>query len=1025
MPDEEEPKENVSSDRAASIYAEFLARIESGEGSDIAELYQRCPELESELQGLHQAHMRAAAALSKLHLAGPLVERIKGRFGPEVDPEITLEIESGRGSDFSSDVVRRLASRPGSFGRYRIKGEFERGGMGAILRVWDEDLRRHLAMKVMLGKADPDAPGDTPKMNTRALGRFLEEAQVTGQLDHPGIVPVHELGLTPEGRMYFTMKLVKGRTLRQILGLLAKGEEEWTQARTLNVVLKVCEAVSYAHAKNVLHRDLKPANIMVGRFGEVYVMDWGLAKIIGRRDEKDIRIREEPEATELGPEGQEKVEIDPEIPLYTMDGDVVGTPAYMSPEQADGRVDELSPQSDIYSIGAILYHLISGRMPYAGGARRIDNYIIWRRVKAGSLDSLSTLAPGAPPELVSICEKAMMRNPLERYSSVRELAEELQAYLEGRVVPAHRTGLAIELRKWVERNRLAAGALAAAVLLLLGGSATVYGVQSSKLRAVETEQAQTLAASKRAKELAEAAAASEAAALAQQKENLVLQADYAIENANLEEVEVLMAEFRGLAPEDFLPHLVLARGYSQYLRTAEAERELHRARDKGYVADVPDPNDARGLYLRGLALVIERDPAERGEAIRCLGEAIRLDTQVRAAYFPLYSLHKESGDLVAAEAALAAFQEILATGDDYYDVVDAIRAELQGRYQDAVDVLLKTEREVGEERAVELRLSRILGRLYLALASEGAGGRPSAVNLDAADERLQAAVASVPSDAASWANLGLLEVRRFWLDPAAETADDHLRRALEAGRRAILEYPQLAPGHRVILNALVFMATRTFDPGGPDFELFEEAREVAGKLRALDPRHPSLDLMEAEIDFHLGMHAEVMGDNDRVEELYRRSVSLNPNQVLPRFWLAQRAFLREDFEASLEQLQAARSVLSRYADEDVVRALPDVFRIKVHVWTLGAAGRVPTPEAIEIGLDARDDIEAALESGLEVETIDLLNYVEFLATSPSPELRDCEGAELVFENYSLGERLRGSLDEDSVRAVEAALRDCE
>ena len=1025
MPDEEEPQENVSSDRAASVYAEYLARRESGEGSDFAELYQRCPELESELRSLHQAHLRAAAALNKLHLAGSLVERIKGRFGPEVDPGITLEVESGRGSDFSSDVVRRLANRPGSFGRYQIKGEFERGGMGAILRVWDEDLRRHLAMKVMLGKADPEAPGASPKMNTRALGRFLEEAQVTGQLDHPGIVPVHELGLTPEGRMYFTMKLVKGRTLRQILGLLAKDEEGWTQTRTLHVVLKVCEAVSYAHAKNVIHRDLKPANIMVGRYGEVYVMDWGLAKIIGRKDEKDVRIREEPDATELRPEGQEKVEVDPEIPLYTMDGDVVGTPAYMSPEQADGRIDELSPQSDIYSIGALLYHLICGRMPYAGGARRLDNYIIWRRVKAGNLDSLSTLAPSAPPELVSICEKAMMRNPLERYSSVKELAGELQAYLEGRVVQAHRTGPAIELRKWVERNRLAAGALAAAVLFLLVGSATVYLVQRSKLRAIETEQAQTLAASQRAKQLAEAAAASAATALEQKKENLVIQADYAIENAHLEEVEVLMAEYRGLAPEDFLPHLVLARGYSQYLRTAEAEKELHKARGKGYEADAPDPNDARGLYLRGLALVIERDPAERSEAIRCFSEAIRLDTRGRAAYFPLYSLHKESGDLVAAEAALAAFQKILATGDDYYDVVGAIRAELQGRFQDAIDMLLETEQGVGEERAAELRLNRILGRLYLALASGGAGRRPSGVHLDAADERLQAAVASVPSDAASWANLGSLEVRRYWLDPGAETAGDHLQRALEFGRRAVLEYPQLAPGHRIILNALVFMATRAFDPRDPDLELFEEAQEVAGELRAQDPEHPSLDLMEAEIDFHLGMHAEAMGDSDRVEELYRHSVSLNPNQVLPRYWLAQREYVREDFEASFEQLRAARSVLSRYAHEGVVRKLPDAFRIKVHIWTLGAAGRVQTPEAIEIGLDARDDIEAALETGLEVETIDLLNYVEFLATSPSPELRDCEEAELVFETYSLAERLRGSPNEDSVRAVEAALRDCE
>jgi tetratricopeptide (TPR) repeat protein len=782
--------------------------------------------------------------------------------------------------------------------------------------------------------------------------------------------------------------------------------------------------MSYAHAKDVVHRDLKPSNIMVGRFGEVYVMDWGLARIVGSKDEKDIRIRAEPETSVLHSERHENLSSDAETPLCTMDGDVVGTPAYMSPEQAEGRLDELGPRSDVYSVGAILYHLISGQVPYVKERMKANNYAIWRWVQAGPPDPLEVVAPNAPPEIISICERAMDRDASQRYPTIGDLAAELRAYLEGRVVLSHRTGLAIELRKWTQRNQLAAAALAAAALFLLVGAATVYWVQSSKLSAIEAEQAQTLAAKQRAEALSRTVAEAAAAALALRKENLVMQADYAIETANLAQVEVLMAEYRGLDPEDFLPHLVLARGYSQYLRGAEAEREFRRARDLGYEDAPLDADDARGLYLRGLALVIERDPARLDEAIRCLSEAVRLDARMRAAYFPLYSLHKERGDLVSAEQALAAFHEILATGDDYYGVVAAFRAELQGRFQDAIDVLLRTQLRVGEARARELRLDRILGRLYLSQEAQHAESERSASALDAADLRLHAAVLSVPSDAASWANLGQVELRRYLRDPAGATAVEHLQRMLRYGRRAVLEHPRFAQGYRIVLNALVFTATRSFDPYDSDSKLLDEAREVAAELRNLDPQHPSLALMEAEIDFHAGMRAEALGQDEPAEELYLRSLARNPNQVLPRLWLAQRAYAREEFEAAVEQLREARSVLSRHAQEAAIRALPEVFITKLHIWTLGAAGRVEGPAAIELGLSAHEDIQAAIDDGREIETLELLNYVEFLATSPRAELRDCEEARRVFESHGLAEKLRGTPYAESVRAVEAALRDC-
>jgi serine/threonine protein kinase len=149
-------------------------------------------------------------------------------------------------------------------------------------------------MKVVLGHGDP-GKGETPPVDEKTLGRFVEEAQVTGQLDHPGIVPVHEIGVDAEGRVYFTMRLVQGDDLRAVFEQLRAGQGGWTQTRVLGVILKVCEAMAFAHAKGVIHRDLKPANIMVGRFGEAYVMDWGLARVLDREDERDIRVRAPPD----------------------------------------------------------------------------------------------------------------------------------------------------------------------------------------------------------------------------------------------------------------------------------------------------------------------------------------------------------------------------------------------------------------------------------------------------------------------------------------------------------------------------------------------------------------------------------------------------------------------------------------------------------------------------------------------------------------------------------------------------------
>jgi formylglycine-generating enzyme required for sulfatase activity len=408
---------------ALELFAGWLSARESGDGVEFAELQRRHPRLAPELEELHATWKVLAAA-------------------EEVAEE--PELPSAR--------ISRLTSRGAGFDRYKLEGEIARGGMGAILRVWDEDLRRHLAMKVALA---------APRTPSRTLARFLEEAQVTGQLDHPGIVPVHELGLDSQGRLYFTMKLVEGRDLKRIFELVFDGEDGWNETRAIGVILKVCEAMAYAHKKGVIHRDLKPANIMVGSFGEVFVMDWGLARSLRGADPHDLRLAPQPPP--------DVDDASPAAALVTRDGDVLGTPAYMPPEQARGDIEKLSSRSDVYSIGAMLYHLLARQVPYLSAGERAGHRELLERVLAGPPLPLHELNPEVHAELAAICEKAMSRDAEHRYPDTLAFAEDLRAYLENRVVAAYETGAGAELRKWIARNRALAAACAVAIGILAVG----------------------------------------------------------------------------------------------------------------------------------------------------------------------------------------------------------------------------------------------------------------------------------------------------------------------------------------------------------------------------------------------------------------------------------------------------------------------------------------------------------------------------------------------------------------------------
>ena len=439
---------------AQRLLEDLLAHRGEVDEGDFDRLIAERPDLERELREIRDACVEVDRALGVARAS-----------------EIAQRAETDR-------LLAEISADPGADGRYAIEREIGRGGMGAVFRVCDRKLDRALAMKVILGQADERPGGGTPAIGPGPLSRFLNEARITSQLDHPGIVPVHELGLDEHGRAFFTMKLVGGRTLAEIYLRRTKGDPEWSTPKVLGLIQRVCEAVAFAHERGVIHRDLKPSNVMVGDFGEVYVMDWGLARSVGSGA-----------GATTSEDGSGADAALSTLVAETRAGNQAGTPAYMSPEQASGRIGEMGPQSDVYSIGAMLYELAAGHPPYCEPGRGSTPAEVLAHLVERPPAKLG--AGAAPPELAAICERAMARSTSDRYRDVGELFRDLQAFLDGRVVEAYETGAFAEARKWVQRNRGLASALAAAVLLLVAGlTASLVFKSRADSKAVEaTDQA--------------------------------------------------------------------------------------------------------------------------------------------------------------------------------------------------------------------------------------------------------------------------------------------------------------------------------------------------------------------------------------------------------------------------------------------------------------------------------------------------------------------------------------------------------
>lgn len=355
-------------------------------------------------------------------------------------------------------------SSTGHFSRKQPIGE---GGIGRVFIAFDENIKRPVAIKEL-------ASDKLGRSKAKAEARLVREARISGQLEHPGVVPVYELSKDPDGSHYYVMKYVQGRTLGEAIKACRAGtpEEAYRNRMTLfGNFIAVCDAMGYAHSRRVIHRDLKPGNVILGDYGETLILDWGLAKTL-----------DEIESGESDGDVSSSVDDGFDADLTAM-GARLGTPSYMSPEQIDSKFGNVSERSDVYSLGVIFYMILTGEKPYEIKGREA------MKIVASDEPSPSPLARGAfiPHELAAICEKAMSKDPNMRFKDASEMASELKAYRDGRLVSIYSYSRMELFRRFIQRNKVGIAAAAAVILSIFIGAAfsVKFGMDahSSRLRA--------------------------------------------------------------------------------------------------------------------------------------------------------------------------------------------------------------------------------------------------------------------------------------------------------------------------------------------------------------------------------------------------------------------------------------------------------------------------------------------------------------------------------------------------------------
>jgi serine/threonine-protein kinase len=815
-------------------------------------------------------------------IGGPEVEATLRYMGPE--PVSTRDSETG--ADRTASYVIGTATSEGH--RFRVLRPHASGALGAVFIALDTELHREVALKQIL-----DAHAD----DAASRARFLIEAEITGGLEHPGIVPVYGLGTYGDGRPYYAMRFIRGDSLKERIRRFHEdrrtngdpGRRSLEFRKLLRCFTDVCNAIDYAHSRGVLHRDIKPGNVVVGRHGETLVVDWGLAKAMGRAE----AASETGERTLMPNSASGSAE--------TLPGSALGTPAYMSPEQAEGNLEQLGPRSDVYSLGATLYCLLTGRPPLSG-----DVPDVIRAVQRGDIRPPRQLDPSIDPALEAVCRKAMAHKPADRYASPRELSEDVERWLADEPVCAWREPPWRRTRRWARRHRTAVTASAAAVLVALAGTVAILAVQTRANRALAASNDQLRDANERLR-------------LANSREGAAR-----------------------------------ARAQARFDLAKKAIEAYYTGASEDVLLKQPELEDLRNRLLR-TALDFYRELGSDLDADREAGLDSKARGDLARASFRVAWITREIGNV---QDALAAFQQTLAVRREIVRLepanLDARREmanclshigwllfttshpdESRRRFRESAEIL---ERVIAERADDELARDYLGWNLYDTGVLEMQSGRHEEArrSLQRALEIRRALATSHPDKLEQQTNiadtlhdLGGLAQR----DGRSDEAMSWYRQVLEIKKRLAEDHPGLT-GLRDRLAAIyndMANVIRYQDGGKPEsMRLYREAMAIREELVR---DHPTVSLFRARLasgHYNLGLMEANEGHWDAASERFRQARALrealvraNPAVAAYRRGLTETQFslayvsrrLGRTDEAA-EAYRAVRDAWERLSQED-------------------------------------------------------------------------------------------------------------
>lgn len=459
----------------------FLAAVELPPLDRIAFVNDQCGD-DSKLRGIVDSFLEADAAAGDANF---LQSHFLGGPSPAAEPAEMGQTQHPATEDQSAPIDSR----------FQILSRHDQGGLGEVMIAHDRQLNREVAVKQI-----------RPKWLgvSEARERFIQEAEVTGRLEHPGVVPVYAMGTWDDGQPFYAMRFIQGSTLREVIAEHREpGSDDDPQAKSmelrdlLNRFIDVCNTIEYAHSRQILHRDIKPSNIMIGPYGETLVVDWGLAKLLDASFDDSLTAGFV--ADNSSESGSSRTRV----------GGTVGTPQYMSPEQAAGELESIGIRTDVYLLGATLYQILTGVPPHS--ERSVSKLI--ERVKQGILTRPREIDPAVPAPLEAVCLKAMSTEPSKRYRSAVDLAREIESWLADQPVTVFRDPASVRLGRWIRRHRTVAMSGTVAAVLITAGSvfgSMLWNYQRSEQVRVEKERnlkdAQLIAGrQQRANELTESA----------------------------------------------------------------------------------------------------------------------------------------------------------------------------------------------------------------------------------------------------------------------------------------------------------------------------------------------------------------------------------------------------------------------------------------------------------------------------------------------------------------------------------------